>query len=302
MFFFDFLSSAKNFILTFWTLLSLIFSSAPISEAAYKAQDPDSLVMSFSLVSDAHIETTNSDVYKSFTTLLRSIKAGEDHDAAIFLGDNVMNGQGIESFLFYSAVKQIAPAQYNLVALGNHDVGNGEGDYEEMVRRFLECNTEKLDNPIEKPYYYRVIEGCYFIFLATEELTVNSCVISREQLDWLKATLIEAEAANAPIFVFNHHPIGRVEGEVGDELIELLGKHEDLIYFCGHTHMELTDYSFRSSYGINCVYLPRVMESDEYDAGIGVVVEVYESEILVRARNFITGRWLDDLSYTYQLK
>lgn len=301
MLLFDFLSSVKNFLFTFWTLLSLIFSSAPISEAAYEARDPENLVMSFSVVSDVHVETTSSENYKAFTTLLRSIKAGKNHDAAIFLGDNVMNGQGLENYLFYSAVKRVDPAEHNLIALGNHDIGNGEGDYEKMLESFLDYNTKKLDNPIEKPYYYRVIGGCYFIFLATEEQTVNTCVISREQLDWVKNTLEEAEAKNAPTFVFNHHPLRAVEGEHGDELIEALGKYEDLIYFCGHTHMELTDYSFRNYYGINCVYLPRVMGSDEYDAGVGVVVEVYEGEILVRARNFITGSWLDELSYAYPL-
>jgi hypothetical protein len=44
------------------------------------------------------------------------------------------------------------------------------------------------------------------------------------------------------------------------------------------------------------------MGTDEYPAGIGIVIEVYESKVLVRARNFIEGEWIEDLAYTYDLK
>ena len=64
--------------------------------------------------------------------------------------------------------------------------------------------------------------------------------------------------------------------------------------------MELSEYSFRNVLGINSIYLPRSVGLD-YDAGDGVVVEVYEDKILVRSRNFIKDEWIKDLEYEYSL-
>ena len=291
-----------EFILTFFTLISLIFSNAPLKNSAYEAASPEELIASFCVISDVHVETTNADTYKGFTKLLRGIKAGKNHDAAIFLGDNVMNGQYIENYLFYSAVKHSEPAEQSLVALGNHDVGNGEGDYEKMRSSFLSFNKRKLGNDIENPYYYKVINGCYLIFLATEDLTVNTYVMSDDQISWLEETLDKARAEGAPIFIFNHHPMLRLEGDDRFMLARLLNGYDNVLYVNGHTHAELTEYSFRHIGKVPTITLPRVMGTDEYSAGVGIVIEVYESRALVRARNFIEGEWIEDLAYTYDLK
>lgn len=297
-----FFSTVKQVILTFCALISIVFSNAPLNELSYEAEAPEELVASFSVVSDVHVETTNADTYKGFTKLLRGIKAGKNHDAAIFLGDNVMNGQYIENYLFYSAVKHAEPAEQSLVALGNHDVGNGKGDYEKMRSSFLSFNKKKLGNDIEKPYYYKVINGCYLIFLATEDLTVNTYVMSDEQISWLEETLDKAKADAAPIFVFNHHPMFRLEGDDCFMLAKLLNGYDNVLYVNGHTHAELTEYSFWHIGKVPTITLPRVMGTDEYSAGVGIVIEVYESRVLVRARNFIEGKWIEDLVYSYDLK
>ena len=75
-----------------------------------------------------------------------------------------------------------------------------------------------------------------------------------------------------------------------------------VLYVNGHTHAEQTEYSFGHIGKVPTVTLPRGMGTDEYPAGIGIVIEVYESKVLVRARNFIEGEWIEDLAYTYDLK
>ena len=289
------LKAVWEFILTFFTFLSLLFSNAPLEEVSYEAQSPTELVMSFSIISDTHVETTDSGSYKNFTKTLRAMKAGRDIDAAVFLGDNVMNGQSLENFYFYNALDIVEPAEHNLVALGNHDIGNGEGDYGKLCGRFLKNNSKKLDNHIDKPYYYKIINGCYMIFLASEDLSVHECVISNDQLVWLKGLLDEADRANAPIFVFNHHPILMIDGEDWFKLIDLLGSYDNLIYFCGHTHKMLDEYSFRMYGKVRCVFLPRASGADGYGAGDGIVVEVYKDSILIKPRNFIRGEWMEEL-------
>ena len=138
------------------------------------------------------------------------------------------------------------------------------------------------------------------IFLATEDITVNTAYISEEQYNWLSSLLAEADEAAAPIFVFNHHPIFMVEGD-RYALADLLNDYKNLIYFNGHTHMQLSEFSFWLRGGVNNVYLPRSIGAG-YPDGDGVVVEVYPNEVVIRCRNFIDGKWLDipEQNYFFQ--
>ena len=284
-------TAIEQLVLTVITALSLSLSGASSCEITVNPKNPEGLITSFSVVSDTHVETTASDNYNQFIDILNGLKSCGS-EAAVFLGDNTMNGQYLESVLFYSAVKKVAPADKILVALGNHDVGNGKGNYNKLCKRFLRFNSGYLDNSSEKPYYYRVISGCYMIFLASEDLSVHSSVISEEQYNWLSSLLLEASSQNAPIFVFNHHTINQFEGEREDDIVDLLAGYENLIYFNGHTHWQLDEYSFSTRNGVRTVYLPCVKGAG-YPAGDGIVVEVYASEVIIRCRNFIDGTWLE---------
>lgn len=292
----------KQVAATFMVLFTLIIPSAPdTSKLAYEAKAPDELIMSFSAVSDVHVETNNPDAYRAFADLIRGVKAGKNHSTAVFLGDNVMNGQLLENFFFYMGVRAAKPAENCLIAVGNHDLGNGSGDYEKLRRNYLNNNRLFLGNKLEDIYYYRVVDGCYMIFLASEDLTVNDFMMNEAQLEWLKGVLKEAEAANAPIFVFNHHPIHLIKGMSPNTLTDLFSQYDNLLYIHGHIHNHLGADNFYTNGGVNCINLPRSTEIVEYEPGDGIVVEVYENEILVRGRDFINGEWIDGLTYTYSL-
>ena len=283
-------------------LFAMIFSpAADTAKLAYEAQNPDKLKMSFSAVSDVHVETNNPDAYGAFADLIKGVKAGKNHSAAVFLGDNVMNGQLIENLFFYTGVRAVKPAAHNLVAIGNHDLGNGNGDYEKLRKNYLNNNRIFLGNKLENTYYFRVIDGCYMIFLASEGLSVNDFVMSQAQLEWLKGVLKEADEANAPIFVFNHHPINYIREMDENTLSDLFGQYDNLLYIHGHTHSQLDSGNFYTRSGINCICLPRSTEIVDYGPGDGIVAEVYEDEILIRGRNFISGEWIEELTYTYPL-
>ncbi len=292
----EFIKQVLASVMILLTMMSPAFGG---KGATYEAENPDELIMSFSAVSDTHVETNNPDSYKAFKDLLDGVKAGENIDAAVFTGDNVMNGQILENFLFYSGVRAVNPAENNFVVMGNHDIGNGEGDYDGFYQSFLANNRMFLGNEIDKGYYYRVVNGCYMIFLASEDLTVNTCIMSEEQLSWLEGVLDEAEAAGAVAFVFNHHPLYSLEGVAWDALANLLDDYDNLLYIYGHTHDELGADNFRNEGGIDTINLPRSTEIVDYEPGDGIVVEVYEDEILVRGRDFITGEWIDSLEYRY---
>ncbi len=288
----------KDLFATFMVLLTMIFPVSGTTGAAFEAKNPDKLIANFAVVSDIHVETNNPASYENFYNVLNGIKAG-DVDAVIYTGDNVMNGQDLENFFFYSAVRVMSPAKENFVLAGNHDLGNTEGDYNELLANYLQNNKIFFGEDLGKGYYYRVVNGCYIIALISEDPTTWEFVMSEEQFEWLEGVLQEAAAADAPIFVFNHFPIF-YGGEPGGRLATLLNKYGADLFIYGHYHNDMGADNFSQWNGVDIINLPRVTEITEYEGGDGIVIEVYEDEILVRARNFITGEWDEDLVYSYE--
>lgn len=286
----------------FATVMALLMMFSPAFDGnaePYSAERPDELIASVAVISDVHVETNNAKTINNLRGVLNGIKAAQDIDATVFTGDNVMNGQALENAFFYTAVRAVMPTETNYVITGNHDLGNGEGDYSKFRDSFILCNNLFLGNKIDELYYYRVVNGCYMIFLSSEDLCVGDYVISDKQMEWLEGVLEEAKAANAPILVFNHHPIYLIRDRDYRSLAWLLQKYDNLVYFHGHYHNELDAENFSEWHGVKCVNLPRSTESTEFEPGDGVIVEVYENEIIVKGRDFIKGEWIEGLRYSY---
>ncbi len=294
------LTYAKDLLATVLTLLMMLSPAFGHVGTAYTAERPDELITSFAVVSDIHVETNNPESFNNFKDVLEGIKGGEDIDSVVYTGDNVMNGQLLENLFFYLGVRGIKPAENNFVVMGNHDIGNGTGDFVEHKNNFTTNNRLYFGNNIGDGYYYRVVKGCYMIFLGLEDLTVNTSVMTEEQLNWFAGVLSEAKAKDTPVVVFNHHPINHLEGVPSDSLINLCKDYDKLIYVHGHIHDDLGEDNFYNVGGVDCINLPRVTETTDYEPGDGIVVEVYEDEIVVRSRDFIKGEWIDGLRYEYK--
>ncbi|MBO5937450.1 MAG: metallophosphoesterase [Clostridia bacterium] len=290
----------KDLLATVMTLLMMMSPAFSGNGVAYEAQNPDELITSFVVVSDIHVETNNPESYENFSDVLYGIKAGKDIDAVIYTGDNVMNGQFLENVFFYSAIRSMMPAENNLVVVGNHDLGNGAGDHDKSRNDFIANNNLYFGADLDEPYYYRVINGCYFICISTEVGDPSQFYVSDKQYSWLEGVLKEAKAAGAPTFVFAHFPIRDIS-QGGDKFAALLKDYNVSLYCHGHYHNDLVAGNFYNWGGINSINLPRVTETTHYDAGDGIVVEVYEDEILVRGRDFVKGEWIEELVYTYPI-
>lgn len=290
----------KDMLATFLIMLTMISPASLGNKVVeYEAQNPEELVMSFAAVSDIHVETNHPEAYKNFSDVLHGIKAYKNLDAAAYLGDNVMNGQALESIFFYMGLRGVMTDETNLVAIGNHDSGNGDGDYYQLTKNFINNNRFFLENNIEKQYYYKVVNGCYMIVMASEDPAAQNLAVSQDQFAWLEGVLNEAAEKNAPIFVLNHFPV--FYGENANQLMDLLNNYDNLLYLHGHVHNDLGTDNFTTRNGVNCINLPRCTETTEYEAGDGVIVEVYENEVVVRGRDFIKGEWIEELVYTYPL-
>lgn len=296
----DVLNFAKHVIATVLTLILLPITFMMPPTDSYEAKDADKLITSFTVLSDIHIEGNNYPTFREFSEILKEVHNSEDNDTLVFLGDNTMNCQDIESIFFYGALKAAKPADNLVIVPGNHDFGNGTGDYEMYRDRFLKyANFAGAD--IDSPYFYKVIDGCYFVVLATESDTVNDMNISDAQLQWLKGVLDEAAKTDRPIFVFNHHPINYIQNGEYTRLSDVIDDYDNLLYFCGHTHAPLSSSSVSVVNGVQQINIPKSTEhaTEGYECGIGAVVEVYEDEVILRFRDFDDGEWIEGYEYNF---
>ena len=296
----------RDIFLIIGILCTMFSPFADQSGVPYEAENADELVMSMSVVSDVHIEKLNPTSYQYFYEILKNIKAGKDIDAVAYLGDNVMNGHLLENLFFYNAVKQVNPSDKQYVITGNHDLGNGAGSYKASYNDFLANNKYYLGNELETTYYYKIVNGCYIIALASEDETAQGFIMSDTQIEWMKSVLEEAKAANAPIIVLCHFPIYEIVGEDSNgnprdyrDIAWILNKYDKVLYLYGHRHNELKPGNFYNWWGVNCINLPRVTEYFDYEPGDGIVIEVYNDHYLVKGRDFVKGEWVDGLEYTY---
>ena len=294
------ISYIKALFATFMILLTMMSPAFGDSGETFEATNPDELIASFAVVSDIHVESNQPKAYGKLYQVLEGIKAGKDIDAVIYTGDNVMNGQLIENLFFYTAVKSMKPSENNYVLAGNHDLGNSSGDYESLLDNYILNNKLFLGEDVGKGYFYRVINGCYIISLISEEPSTWGLVIGEEQFAWLEDVLKEAQAADAPIFVFNHFPVN-YSGGSSDRLAALLREYGADLFVHGHYHDHpIYAGNFYNWGGVNSVNLTRPTEINIFDAGEGIVIEVYEEEFIVRVRDFIKGEWVEGLVYTYE--
>ena len=292
----------------FLTLALLLVTGLGTGEK-YDVKDPDDCLLHFTVLSDAHIEGNNLQRYKVFTRVLQDVRRNKSgNEAVVFLGDSTMNGQHIENLFFHGAVRLLLRGENVLTVIGNHDVGNGEGDYEKLQNRWYDYTRAFFGRRLSTPYYCEVVDGCYFIFLAQEAQRVYEMPMSDAQFDFLAQALDKAAASGKPAFVFEHFPTDDatdLDLQPTDRLTQMLAEYNrehDLFVFVGHTHMPMhTSWSFHTYDGYPETYLPcltRLGGAEDHDVlddtGVGLEVEVYESEVVLRARDFYRGEWYVD--------
>ena len=301
----------KSFFLRAVAAVITFFMLIPAGQGntgQYDVKSPETCRLNFSVLSDSHIEGNNYARYKVFANSLQNVKRNKSgNDAVVFLGDNTMNCQNIENLLFHGAVSAILPDEKILPVIGNHDLGNGEGDYKTLQSRWYDYTGAFFGRQLEHPYYYEVIDGYYFIVLGPESQGVYGMYISDEQYEWLEDVLAEAAKGDKPVFVFSHYPADDAEDAEGNpssrlaDILTAFNREHSIFSFVGHTHMPL--YLFWSFHddGYPEIYLPRLTQlagngdNEIYDeSGVGVEVEVYDNEVIVRGRNFYKGEWRYD--------
>ncbi|MBQ4573227.1 MAG: metallophosphoesterase [Clostridia bacterium] len=291
-----------------------LFIYSPVNEIATYTTSKEDADLVFSVLSDVHVEGNNKDKFELFGEGLRDVNSADKNDALIFLGDNTMNSQVIELSSFFGLLKKHNQIDTVLMVTGNHDLCPSKynvGDYEDLKDRFFDYKNSFIKAKYDTLYYNYSIDGYKFIVLGSESDAGVQEDISDKQLDWLENELKLAEKDGKPIFIFNHYPLNHTwedvwtDGHIGEDsekLHEILKNSKNqIIYFSGHLHMGLYDnqVSYANEDNITYISVPAfgadntIGDADIQDKGMGMYVEVYENEIVVRVRNFTEHKWMD---------
>lgn len=309
----------------FYKLIAMIlalFIYSPVSEIASYSTYAENAKLTFTVLSDVHLEGNNEDRFNLFGEGIRDINANKSNDFIVFLGDNTMNGQVVELSAFYSILDKHNTIDTFMVT-GNHDLCPSDynvGEYEDLRDRFFKYKNEYSKTQYDDSVYYSVnIHDKYqLIVLGSESDAGVQEDLSNEQLDWLENELKLTEESGKIVFIFNHYPLNNVwegvwsEGHIGedsDRVYEIFKNFQTkILYFSGHLHMGFYDDKREVVFDDNVTFINVAgfgVDNDVGDAdiqhnGTGLQVEVYENEILIRVRDFAKHEWMN-IEYKVEL-
>ena len=298
---------------------------------AYNVKNEEEILLDFAAISDIHM----SDIIFRDTLLECGLEdmqnAVNKPDALILAGDMTDDGLESDYEMLSKSFSKYNPADNILLAVGNHDTWTDDNnDYAPSKENFIRYSAEIADRELTECYYSTEINGYTFIVMASEGTNV-AAYISPAQLSWLRAEMDKTAEKGLPIFVVSHWPIAFTHGlpeSFGDEDYDdltgsfgaqnaeveaILKDYENVFLISGHIHNGLVsadqaDYygyasveSYGSLHSINLPSYSNLSSRGNFMNGNGYSIEVYENEVLVRARNFITGVWFTDYDVTIPL-
>jgi len=293
------------FLRAFGFLMSLVlmWTAPPKQGTTIEPVDKDGLKLQFSAIADTHITINEFGNINNLAKSLQDMRASQvRQDALVLVGDNG-GRSGMTNYLtLYSLLSHYNPAKNILAAIGNHDLdgiswlGYGPQERHQFYYRSLTCADTG-----GKPYYNREINGYTFIVLGSEyEIwpmegeDAPRGYLSQAQLDWLDDS-IRAAAAGKPVFIFMHQTLNNLHawggiGEQSEDLRAILERYPNIIIFNGHMH---NPPGMRQVNGVTFVNLPAFVTRDNNPEPCrGFQVEVYDGEVILRARDYLNSEWL----------
>ena len=257
----------------------------------------DDVRMMMNVISDIHMETNNFTRKDIYVQVMRNMaKYTPDTDVLLTCGDNTMNGYVSEYPILNGITAKILPDTVCIPVCGNHDIGNGEGDFSKLRPRFIrQYNAYHTDAPIDKLYYAREINGCLFIAVTNDDKYDEGIHVSDEMIEWIGAQLDHAEENGMPVIIGCHYPYNYLPRAVK----EMITAHHNIYYFSGHLHRRGISGG-RIANGRDDLWhfnLPRVTDYNEdgdqsvYSfTGLGVNVCVTDTDVTLNTYNFYTAK------------
>ncbi len=307
------LITLNNFVAMVMTFLSVFsFRPGPVS---YAPLDEAGLRLNFSVIADTHIDNAiNGTRVPVLADGLKDMaNAAVKNDALVIAGDMTEGGLLPEYWKLAATLKGFPCADTILPVAGNHDIWGARGLFTGTILTPYEYTSAKYLNFLQNTagietdtiYFYRVINGCYFIVLNSEAMDPET-YLSQTQLQWLDDLLAQAVPAGKPVFVVCHHPLASI-GDEADSFYAVMKKYDgilDIFFMTGHWHTPFGESSIVSDGTVRFVALPSYGKgwgAEHLDPGTGYQVELYDDEIVFRARDFAAGKWLSEYDRTISL-
>ena len=313
-------------------LVSVIFAASGIVSPALSQQvnpkNEKALRLSFATLSDSHLTGVGVARMTMLSQGFRDLDGKVD--AIVAVGDMTNHGERNQYQNFYSCVEKSIKTSKFIPVVGNHDTWTTGKDEENPTYEFLKAYNEYSGKNLTKAYYTEKVGGYTFIVLATEADN-TSAYLSEKQISWLDSELEKATEGGKPVFVLCHWPLdgtcGQTEidpehgmGAQSAEVQAVLEKYKNVFYFSGHLHAglrgELSNKIFghqsvETINGVHYINLPSFMFPNTRSLttnnggnilpGCGYIAEVYENEVVLRARNYPLGFYMSIYDKTIEL-
>ncbi len=316
----------------FTSIISLflsIFTAILPGTMPYKPLKDD-IKLNVALISDTHITgylpAGQAYLFNAFRDIDNSYV---QNDALVVSGDITNFGDKTSVENFFKILTLGSSVETKIIAMGNHDIGriaDKNMTNQEAREQFLKYHNEYLGTQYDKNYYSYDVKGYKFIVLCDEsEDNMDMFEIYDEQAAFLDGELAEAAERGLPSFVICHEPVvgqnGQAIADLGgcllpessDLIISVMEKYDNVFYISGHMHEGINgDYTqeklgFRNIEtvdGVTYISLPSYLLPNLYGYmgnGMGMQMEVYENEIIFRARNYSTSEWFGYEAYQYSV-
>ena len=334
----NFVLAIRNHLLLILTIFSLLGALiAPGKYAPDAPLDSENCKLNFAAVSDLHFDAYDENALYAFgsefaaSAILPGFEEMDERlDAVVFTGDITDHGYENQWVKAEEVLTSYDLADNIILAAGNHDTwtdGKGDKTFREL---FTEYGSRIMGEEAEDIYFTREINGYTFIVICSEG-DDTSGYFSDEQISWLESELAKAAEKDLPIFVISHWPINETHGlpeiwgnknydentggmgEQSARIEKALKEYDNVFLISGHIHLGLsnaddmakTGYQTLESDGsFHSLNLPRFNafnKGGNFMVGTGYTVEVYDDEVVFRARNFLTNNWLPEYDYTIAL-
>ena len=310
----------------FAAVLSVILSFIPFSGSALfeKAEEEKTTV---AIVSDVHIDrrfpvgqTALINCYEDMNTF--------HPDGVLVLGDLTNYGDYATTERFFELTKKyVNEDAVPVVIAGNHDIGHAkEADGARMnpeaLQDFVGLCNEYLDYGIDAPAYTIEVNGYAFICMNDESAdNWDHPEYSDETFAFVDRELAKYAVDGKPVFVCMHVPVSDVHGEANfyegggleepwdSEIKAIMEKYDNVFCLSGHFHKGLSNDISTPTYvtvnGVHYLNLPSYLMPNwpaEYAInGLGFLMEITDSNVTFRCRNYYMHNWYSLFDYTEPL-
>lgn len=300
-------------------------AAAPSTDDVIKAADDESVKLMVEVLADTQLNAFNTNRAYFDLAMQDYQNAETDLDGLLILGDVTENSLELEWNAIADILSDNSFDDTLLLATGNHDIRLRS--MEQIKERFYGVQNEfTVVEPEGELYYSYEINGYTFLVMGSDTSEMEEANIGDEQLAWLDASMSAATADNKPVFVILHQVLknthglpntwgngsNKTAGTVGDQsdaIYEILNKYENVILLTGHLHTGFGQYTYETlgdNGNITSVNFPGLGKNcqDGIEGyGQGATLEVYEDQVIIRARNVANGTYYGaEYDLTIELK